>query len=185
MKNLFFSTVFILLFSAVSFAQPQFAALDKSPMDRAYFPNNFAHDRKAGEMAVVRVIYSRPQMNGREIFGKVVPFGKVWRSGANEATEIKFYKDVELAGKQVKAGTYSLFTIPAEKEWTIILSNDLDYWGAFSYKEGSDVLRITAPASVLSTVVENFTIQFDKKEDQQGVMKLAWDKTVVEIPFKY
>ena len=184
MKNLVLASLFILAFSTISLAQ-QFAALDKSPMDKAYFPNNFAHDRKAGDKAVIRVTYSRPTMNGREVMGKLVPYGKVWRVGANEATEVKFYQDVALAGKNVKAGTYSLFAIPAEKEWTIILSNDLDYWGAFSYKESNDVLRVSAPASTLDTPVENFTIQFDKKGDQQGVMKLAWDKTVVELPFKY
>jgi hypothetical protein len=117
--------------------------------------------------------------------GKLVPYGKVWRAGANEATEIKFYQDVQMAGKSVKAGTYSLFTIPGEKEWTIILSSDLDYWGAFSYKEANDVIRITSPLSTQDKTVENFTIQFDKKGDQQGVMMLAWDKTVVEVPFKY
>ena len=81
----------------------------------AYFPNNFAHDRKGEQEAVIRVIYSRPQKSGREIFGNLVPWKKVWRAGANEATEIKFYKDVEIGGKKVKAGTYSLFAIPDEK----------------------------------------------------------------------
>lgn len=184
MKNSLFPVLFILVFSSVSLAQ-QFAPIDKSSMDMAYFPNNFAHDRKAGEKAVIRVIYSRPQKNGREIFGKLVPFDKVWRTGANEATEIKFYEDVELAGKKVKAGTYSLFTIPGEKEWTIILNSDADYWGAYSYNEKNDVVRVSAPATQLNTEVENFTIQFDKKGDRQGVMKLAWDKTVVEVPFTF
>jgi len=184
MRSILFFSIFILLSSAVSFSQP-FTALDKSPMDRAYFPNNFAHDRKAGEKSIIRVIYSRPQMNGREILGKLVPYGKVWRAGANEATEIRFYQDVEMAGKNVKAGTYSLFTIPNEKEWAIILSSDLDYWGAYSYKEANDIVRVTGTPSQLDKAVENFTIQFDKKGDQQGVMKLAWDKTVVEVPFKY
>ncbi len=184
MNNLLFSAFFIVAFATPSFSQ-QFAALDKSPMDRAYFPNNFAHDRKAGDKAIIRVVYSRPAMNGREIMGKLVPYGKVWRAGANEATEIKFYQEVELAGKSVKAGTYSLFTIPGEKEWTIILSSDLDYWGAFSYKEANDIVRVTVPLSLQDKTVENFTIQFDKKGDQQGVMMLAWDKTVVAVPFKY
>jgi hypothetical protein len=183
MKNLLFSALAILLFSSASFSQ-QFAPLDKSPMDMAYYPNNFAHDRKAGDKAVIRVTYSRPEKNGRRIFGELVPFGKVWRAGANEASEIKFYQDVELAGKKVKAGTYSLFTIPGEKVWTIILNSDLDYWGAYSYNEKNDVVRVTAPATNTNTAVENFTIQFDKKGEQQGVMKLAWDTIVVEVPFR-
>ena len=104
MKKTLFLALFILVLSTASFSQ-KFASLDKSPMDMAYFPDNFAHDRKAGEMAVIRVTYSRPQKDGREIFGKLVPYGKVWRTGANEATEIKLYKDIELGGKKVKAGS--------------------------------------------------------------------------------
>lgn len=184
MKPVIFASLFVMAFSTVSFSQ-SFAKLDKSPMDMAYFPNNFAHDRKGSDKAIIRVIYSRPAKNGREVMGKLVPYGKVWRAGANEASEIKFYQDVELAGKKVKAGTYSLFTIPGEKEWTIILNSDLDYWGAFSYKESSDVVRINAPAVRSDTTVENFAIQMDKKTDHNGVMKLAWDQTVVEVPFKY
>lgn len=182
MKKLLIPTLIVLFFSTASFAQ-QFAGLDKSPLDIAYYPHNFAHDRKAGEQAVIRVVYSRPAKKGREIFGKQTPFGKVWRTGANEATEIKFYRDVEFAGKKVKAGTYSLYTIPGEKDWTIILNSDLDYWGAYSYNEKKDVVRVIVQASQSPTEVENFTIQFDKKTDKQGIMKLAWDKTVVEVPF--
>lgn len=159
--------------------------LDKSPMDMAYYPDNFAHDRKAGDKAIIRITYSRPEMKAREVFGKLVPFGKVWRTGANEASEIKFYQDVDLAGKKVKAGTYTLFSIPAEKEWTIILNSDLDYWGAFSYKEANDVLRVSAPSTQTNNAVENFTIQLQNKGEKQGVIKLAWDKTLVEVPFKY
>lgn len=115
MKYVFLIAVFTTFFLGLSKAQG-FKGPDKSPMDMAYFPDNFAHDRKKDEKAVIRVVYSRPQKNGREVFGKLVPFGEVWRTGANEATEIKFYHDVELAGKHVNAGSYSLFTIPREKE---------------------------------------------------------------------
>ncbi len=184
MKSFLFAGIFFILLSNTSYAQ-NFRGLDKSPMDMAYFPDNFAHDRKPGEKAIIRVTYSRPQKNGREVMGKLIPYGKVWRTGANEATEIKFYKDVELGGKQVKAGSYSLFALPAEKEWTIILSSDLDYWGAYSYNDKNDVLRVTAPVSGLDNVVENFTIQFESKGEKQGVMKFAWDKTKVEVPYKF
>ncbi len=180
----------ILIFAALAFfisgLQAQnFRKVDKSPLDYAYFPDHFAHDRKEGDKAIVRVTYSRPAKNDREVFGKLVPFGKVWRTGANENTEIKFYQDVELGGKKVKAGTYALFTIPGEKEWTIILSSDLDYWGAFKYNEKNDVTRFTVPVVSLSEPLENFSIQFDGKGDKQAVMKLGWDKTAVEMPMKY
>lgn len=182
MKKVFFAVILACLFSGV-FAQP-WSPVDKSPMDMAFYPNNFVHDRKAGDKAAIRVVYSRPAKNGREVFGKLVPYGEIWRTGANEATEIKLYQDIELAGKKVKAGSYSLFTIPGEKEWTIILSRDVDYWGAYSYKAASDVLRVTASVTALSDVVENFTIQFENKGPNQGNMKLAWDKTMVAVPFK-
>ncbi len=181
MKSFLLAGMFVILLSITSYSQ-NFRNTDKSPMDMAYFPDNFAHDRKPEEKAIIRVTYSRPQKNGREVMGKIVPYGKVWRTGANE---IKFYQDVELSGKQVKAGSYSLFTLPGEKEWTIILSSDLDYWGAYSYNDKNDVLRVTAPVSQLDNVVENFTIEFASKGEKQGVMKLAWDKTVAEVPFKF
>lgn len=163
----------------------EFRKPDKSPMDMAYFPDHFAHDRKEGEKAIIRVTYSRPVKNGREIFGKLVPYGKVWRTGANEATEIKFYQDVEFGGKKVKAGSYSLFSIPGETEWTIILNSDLDYWGAYKYIEKNDVLRVTATVSALTESLENFSIQFESKGDKKGVMRLAWDTTVAEVPFSF
>lgn len=184
MKALLLVLVSTIMLSSVSQGQG-FASLDKSPMDKAYFPNNFAHDRKGDMEAVIRVTYSRPQKSGREVFGKLVPWQKVWRVGANEATEIKFYKDVQIGGKKVDEGTYSLFAIPDEKSWTIILSKDLDYWGAYSYKESNDVVRFMATPMTTSTPVENFTIQFKSTGAKQGVMQFAWDTTVAEVPFSY
>ena len=161
-----------------------FRAVDKSPMDYAYFPDHFAHDRKDGEKALVRATYSRPSKNGREVFGKLVPYGKVWRTGANENTEIKFYQDATIQGKKVKAGTYSLFTIPGETEWTVILNSDLDYWGAFKYNQANDVMRFTVPAKKSTDApLENFSINFPKGND--AVMRLGWDNTVVEVPITF
>lgn len=184
MKRTLFTAILIALISGLSQAQA-LRSPDKSPMDMAYFPDHFAHDRRPGEKALVRVTYSRPKKNSRDLFGKLIPYGKVWRTGANEATEIKFYEDVDWGGKQVKAGTYSLFTIPGEKEWTFILNTDLDYWGAYKYNDKNDVARVTAPASEIANPVEDFTIQFEGKGEKQAVMKLVWDKTGVEVPLKF
>ena len=183
MKTLL-STLFL---ASVAFAvqSQNFRKPDKSPMDMAYFPDHFAHDRKDGEKAIIRVTYSRPSKNDRQVFGKLVPYGAVWRTGANESTEIKFYQDVDLNGQKVKAGSYSLFTIPGEKEWTIILNSDLDYWGAYKYNAKNDVVKATATVSSLSDPLESFSILFESKGDKKGVMKLGWDKTVAEIPFSY
>jgi hypothetical protein len=167
--------------------------IDKSPMDMAYYPDNFAHDRKfapklIGDMpAIVRITYSRPAKKEREVFGtKIVPYGEVWRLGANESTEIKFYQDVTIQGKKVKAGTYSLFAIPTATEWTIILNNDLDFWGAYSYNKNNDVLRISVPTKKTDEVVENFSIQCIKGiNDKETTMKMAWDMTLVEIPISF
>lgn len=174
----------VAFFIAIQGNAQRLPGLDKSPMDMAYFPPNFAHDRQVDD-AIIRVTYSRPQKKGRAIFGKMVKYGKVWRTGANESTEIKFYQDIMLDGKSVKAGTYSLFTIPGEKSWEIILNTELDYWGAYSYKEEKDVLRVTAPASTSTEEVEAFTISFEEGDGQSGQMILAWDKTVVKVPLKY
>jgi len=184
MKASFVFLLFSTLVYSVTVAQ-NFRKPDKSPMDMAYFPDHFAHDRKEGEKAIIRVTYSRPLKNGREVFGKLVPYGEVWRTGANEATEIKFFQDVDFGGKKVKAGSYSLFTIPGEKEWTVILNSDVDYWGAYKYNQKNDVVRVPATVGSLSEPLENFSIQFDKKGDKQGVLRLAWDTTVAEVPFSF
>lgn len=173
-----------ILISASAAAQP-FPALDKSPMDMAYFPDNFAHDRGDGDRALVRITYSRPAMNGRKIFGSLVPFGKIWRLGANEATEIKFYADAEIGGTKLKAGTYSVFAIPGETEWTIVFSSDLDYWGAYSYEKKNDVARAQATVKKLDSPVENFSIMFGKAEDGGVLMRMAWDDTVAELPIRF
>lgn len=178
-----------LMLLMVGLAEAQsFRGLDKSPMDMAYFPDDFAHDRKfapqkVGPKALVRVIYSRPAKKEREVFGKMIPYGKVWRTGANEAPEIKFYQDVRILDKVVKAGTYALFTIPNESEWTIILNSDLDHWGAYSYNQASDVLRVSVPAKQAAEVIESFSIQFVKgSTEAECTMRMGWDKTFVEVP---
>ena len=179
-KTLTLLTVTFLALWTVADAQ-SFRGLDKSPMDIAYFPDHFAHDRKPGDEAVIRVTYSRPQANGRDVFGDLVPYGEVWRTGANEAPEVKFYQDVTIGGKKLKAGSYSLFTIPGEDEWTVIFSKDLDYWGAYSYQPKQDVLRATAPAKSLDQPLEAFSIQFEKGEGDTAVMHLGWGEEMASL----
>ena len=184
MKKL--SLIFTLIFLSSLFASAQsFRGLDKSPLDIAYFPDNFAHDRGVGDKAVLKVIYSRPQKKGRKIFNGRVPYGRVWRTGANEATEVKVYQDITLGGKALKAGSYSLFAIPGESEWEIIINTDLDYWGSYSYNKEKDVLRVKASTQSIDTVVEAFTIQFKADGDGQAIMMMAWDQTLVEVPVGY
>lgn len=186
MKILCVSILIVLNFSGLE-AQ-NFFEVDKSPMDMVYYPNDYAHDRRfapqriGSDTAMIRVIYSRPAKNGRELFGKLMPYGKVWRTGANEATEIKFYRDLRFGGMDIKAGTYALFTIPETNEWTIILNSALDHWGAYSYKAEQDVLRIKVPVMTNTRTLENFSIVFEKVDDKKAMMFLGWDTLLVKIP---
>jgi hypothetical protein len=128
------------------------------------------------------VTYGRPYKKGREIFGKLIPFDSVYRCGANEATQITFAKDAKFAGKEVKAGTYTLFVIPTAKEWTIILNSQLGQWGAYKYQQykDKDVLHVMVPVKNLSTPVEQLTIAAPGKD-----LTIAWDKTEVAIPVSF
>ncbi len=151
----------------------KFPSLQKSPTDIAYM-----RDGRSGPV-YVRVVYSRPYKNDRAIFGGLVPFGKVWRTGADEATEITFYEDVVFGGKEVEAGSYALFTIPNKDSWDIILNSGLHQWGAFTYDEKMDVVRAKAKPEMMEEAVENFSIMFD-----DGNLVMAWDKTMVAVPVK-
>ncbi|GAB5472357.1 MAG: DUF2911 domain-containing protein [Maribacter sp.] len=176
MKNVFtIALVAIALVFSVEASAQDFAGLDKSPMDAAAFPSSYKVSEKT-----VRVTYSRPQLKGRSI-SDLAPAGKVWRTGANEAPEITFYKDVTFGGTAVAAGTYSLFTIPGEGEWTIILNKNLNQWGAYSYDEGADAARVKASASSDGKSLEEFSVTF--KEVEGGAhMIMGWGSTRVSVP---
>ncbi|HUR12276.1 MAG TPA: DUF2911 domain-containing protein [Flavitalea sp.] len=128
----------------------------------------------------VKVAYGQPSKRDREIFGKLVPYGQVWRTGANEASEITFAKDVKFGGKKLKAGTYTLFTIPTAKDWTVILNSQTGQFGAFSYEKykDKDVLQVIVPVKQLSNPVEKLTYRFDTKNN----LVIEWDKTQVVVP---
>jgi hypothetical protein len=130
-----------------------------------------------------QVKYCRPSMRGRAIFGEVVPLDKVWRTGANEATEIEFKSDISFAGKPVKAGKYTLFTLPKKDYWVIILNTALGQWGAFTYSEAKDVLRVEVPVFQLDKPEETFTIEF-KASKSGAEMELRWEKTKVMVPIE-
>jgi len=142
-----------LSFSIITQAQ-KFDKLDKSPMDRAYYPANAAkrtfvkyEAKKAAAQPIIRVTYSRPAKKGREVFGKLLKYGEAWRIGANESTEIVFITDVVFGGTAVKAGRYSLIAIPLENEWTLKLNTELDGWGNYGYDPSKDIASITSPVT--------------------------------------
>jgi hypothetical protein len=135
----------------------------------------------------VEIDYSRPSMKGREIFGDagLVPYGKVWRTGANNATKISFSTPVKLNGTDVPAGTYALFTIPGADEWTIIINKGSAQWGAYQYNEKDDVVRFKAKPRHISEHIESFTIEFDYLRDDSAYLILIWDDVAVPVKIEH
>jgi hypothetical protein len=129
----------------------------------------------------VEVDYSRPNKNGREIFGGLVPYGKLWRTGANAVTKIRFSKPVTFGGKEIPAGEYALFTIPTADEWTIIVSKDAKVQSAADYKQENDAARITAKPETLPDVIETFAIGFRDVKGASATLNFVWDKTRVPV----
>ncbi len=165
-------------------AQSRFPLLDKSAMDMSYYPVNYPILRiqdKASEPLVARLVYSRPLRNGRNVFGELLEYNKIWRLGANEATEIEFYKDVLINGKVVPKGRYTLYGIPLEDKWTIIVNRETDIWGAFKYDSGKDVVRVDAAVQKQTEPQEAFTMFFEKSNGG-FVMVAAWDTSLVTVP---
>jgi Protein of unknown function (DUF2911) len=186
MKQLSFLIIFIIstLFCRAQSDNDPLPALDKSPMDMSYFPDNYPVLKiqdKINEPVTARVIYSRPQKNGRIIFGDLVEYGKVWRMGANEATELELYKDVKIGEKKIEKGRYTLYAIPTTSNWTIILNKDVDTWGAFNYDEQKDVVRIKIPVENLSEPREALAMAFEKTDDGCNLV-IAWDTVKVSLP---
>ena len=187
-KNLIYNTMkkatiiisslflFTLLFSTQATAQ-KFSDLDVSPLDIASYPSNYKDSNKK-----IKIIYSRPQLKGRSL-DQLAPNGKIWRTGANEAAELILYADFYLGKTLLKAGTYTLATIPGENEWTIIVNSDLNTWGAYFYNEANDVARISVPVTRSNSSIEAFSIAF-AKSDGSVDMYMAWDTLQVKIPFK-
>jgi hypothetical protein len=168
-------------------AQFKAPALDKSPMDMSYYPNNFPIlkiQNKASEPLLARVLYSRPQKNGRSVFGDLIEYGKVWRLGANECTEIELYKDAKIDNTRLKKGRYSMYAIPYQDKWTLIFNRETDIWGAFQYDDKKDVLRTELKLEKQQDAIEAFTLLFDKT-DSGANMIMAWDNVKATLPITF
>ncbi len=127
------------------------------------------------------ITYARPSARGRDIFGGLVPYGEVWRTGANFATKISFNTPVKFEGKEIAAGSYALFTIPGRDQWTVILHKDKGEWGSYAYDAKDDIARVNVKPVALGQPVETFTIGFDALRSESAVLTLAWDKTLVPV----
>ncbi len=159
------------------FAQ-SFPKMDVSPMDLT-----LARQDKDGP-PIARVIYSRPQKKGRDIFGGLVPYGEVWRTGANEATELEVYRPLLFGETVLKPGTYTLYTIPGQDYWTVIINRDTNVWGAFSYKKDKDIARLKVKRRAAAAPIESLSMIFRPESDGTTLL-IGWDDEYVEIPFKY
>jgi hypothetical protein len=170
MKKLLFVCA---LFCAASITNAQVKMPAPSPTQK--IKQDFA-------LGSVELTYSRPSIKGRKIFGDLVPFGKVWRTGANSATLIKFNDAVEIAGKKIDTGSYSLYTIPNANEWEVIINKATGNWGTNGYNDSGDVVRFKVPSMKMPTAVETFTMQFANIKPESCELHIMWDKTAIAIP---
>ena len=189
MKKLVLSIAVLFFITSALTAQAdatKLPAVDKSPMDMSYYPENYPVLKikdKAADVPVIRLIYSRPQKAGRVVFGELVEYGIVWRMGANEATEIQFFREVTIQNKKIKAGRYILYSIPNEKNWVIVLNNNIDTWG-LRQDTSKDLFRFNAPAKIVDHHTEYFTMIFD--ESKMGTdLIIAWDNYEIRLPIDF
>ena len=165
-------------------AQPKPTEMDKSPMDMSYWPDNYPllkMSGKAKDQPIARIIYGRPVKNGRTIFGGIIKYNELWRLGANEATELEIFTPVKIANKIIPKGRYTLFCVPSENRWTIIVSKDNFCWGSFTYDTRKDVVRADIKPETTNETVETFTIYFNENAGKANLVML-WDNQRAELP---
>ena len=172
MKKLVLSLV---LLSALSYGNAQIKTPAPSPTQTV---------KQDFGLSNIELSYSRPAAKGRKIFGDLVPYNAVWRTGANGATTLTFGDNVIIGGKEIPAGKYGLLSIPSAKTWTLIISKQTDVTSPAAYQQDQDVVRVTAKVKSLKTKVENFTIQFDNVQPENVELLLSWDKSSVTLPIQ-
>ena len=171
-RNLLLSSFVLLLFTTLAMAQS--ALLD--------IPRDSQHATVLQKVGItdIKVNYHRPLVKGRQIWGKVVPYDAVWRAGANENTTISFSDAVSVEGKPLDAGTYGLHMIPGEKEWIVIFSKNSTSWGAFTYKQDEDALRVTVKPQA-AAFREALAYDFDDIKDDSATLTMSWEKLAVPV----
>ena len=183
MKKIFL--ILLLLGSAgYGYTQAKIPAIDSSRLDISYYPVNYPVLKiqdNAKEPLVARVIYSRPKKNGRVIFGELIEYNKVWRLGANEATEIEFYQPVTINKLKIKKGRYTLYAIPTTTSWKLIVNKETDTWGAFKYDQTKDVLRAELPV-LKQTVINEYLGMAFVKTANGFALQIVWDDSLVSLP---
>ncbi|PEN13827.1 hypothetical protein CRI94_07115 [Longibacter salinarum] len=176
-----FASVFsltMLVFAVTMVVPDTAAAQERNSMLPRVSPN--ASVSQSIGVTTVEVHYGRPAVRDRQVFGKLVPYGDVWRTGANEATVIAFSTPVQIEGESLDAGMYSLFTVPGEEEWTFIFNDTVEQWGAYNYEESKDVLRVTTEPTT-GPMHERLTFAFPSVTDSSATLALMWDETRVPL----
>jgi hypothetical protein len=187
MKKMIVVPICIFVMAFVSNAQVKLPPVDKSPMDMSYYPVGYPVLKiqdKATEPLMARVIFSRPQKNGRSIFGELVEYGKLWRLGANEASEIEFFQNVKIGKTKVKKGRYTMYCVPYADKWTIIINKETDTWGSFKYDETKDIAKLDVPVQKQNEQLENFVMAFEKSGVGVNLV-IAWDDVKINLPITF
>jgi len=187
LTGLILSVALVRAQSTADSGTPLQSSLDSSPLDMSYYPVDYPVLKiqdKVSEPLIARVVYSRPQKRGRRLFGELVNYGQVWRLGANEATEIEFFRDVKVDGKAIKKGRYTLYALVNADKWTVIFNKETDTWGAFRYDSSKDVLRVTEPVEKQPGITEVFSIAF-RKSDKGAILSFSWDDVLVRLPVSW
>lgn len=173
----------------IGFNPPFLAGNDASPLDMVQHPSNsrfrnFIDNKEelAAANPKMRVVYSRPQMKGRKIFGDLIKYGEPWRLGANETTTITFYEDVMVGGKEIKKGTYGLMAIVNQNEWEFVIHKNVASWGTANHNDEDNLVSVKAPVSSHSEKVEALSMTFDEKDAKNIHLVVAWDRTLVRLP---
>ena len=186
-KNIVLLSVFQLIFFSLLAQNSNIPPVDKSPMDMAYYPANYPVLKiqdKLTETLAARVVYSRPQKAGRTIFFFLLKYGEVWRLGANEATEIEFFKNVKIGGKKINKGRYTLYAIANENSWTIIVNKETDTWGSFKYDKAKDVVRTEVSVQKINMSIESLSMLFEKATSGYSLI-IGWDNVKVALPITF
>ena len=175
----------------ISFNPIIYSTQDASPMDQAMYPgaadglNYVDADKLDASQPKIKVLYGRPQMKGRKIFGELLKYGEVWRVGANESTVVTFYSDVNVGGKDLKSGSYNLYAEVNENSWNLIFNKDMPAWGNANRDESMDVATVNIPVTQDKETVEALGIIFDKQSDSEVHMIIGWENTRCHVPVKF
>jgi hypothetical protein len=165
-------------------ASNSYTPVDVSPMDLSYYPVDYPKLHNPAGPPLARVLYSRPHLQGRKLFDQILKYGEPWRLGANEATEIEFFKPVTILGKKIQAGRYIIYCIPEKEKWSIVLNKNVDSWGLHR-DPSQDVAKFEIPARTTEDSLEYFTMLFRDGANGNAELYMAWDNVEAALPISF